>query len=323
MKIINKKKKYFKIKNIILFSLLIFTINCKGNKCQEREHFFTKKETSDSINNWKFCGVETFNSDIDDSISIKMRNLKLHMTKDTLFINNKYKNKINIQKMEAHKFFRSQYIYDYYTSFLKNKYKINARDTVQYIELDYNKNGYPKEYLKDGLVAIFMNNHIFLEYSGYIFCYTKPESKDNVKSFPVTSESIKNKLYNIYSYDKKYLNPDYTCGEDYVKGYYLGKNNNNYEVYIVENSCGDFYFLDLLVIKNNTIISKITIDNDSWDVEQSEVNNIKNEIVTTFKIDTNYTIFIKTKKILNKKTQSEEEKEYEINNQGKIIRIKK
>ncbi|TWP31082.1 hypothetical protein ETU08_03485 [Apibacter muscae] len=41
--------KHFKIKNIILFLLLIFTINCKGNKCQEREHFFTKKETSDTI----------------------------------------------------------------------------------------------------------------------------------------------------------------------------------------------------------------------------------------------------------------------------------
>ena len=62
---------------------------------------------------------------------------------------------------------------------------------------------------------------------------------------------------------------EYGCGDNSVMGKTLGK-SGDYEVFIVENNCGDFPFKDLISVKEGKTIDKLTIMSSSFDVEKSE-----------------------------------------------------
>ena len=74
----------------------------------------------------------------------------------------------------------------------------------------------------------------------------------------------------------------------------------------------------MILLKGNKIISKLLIDGDSWDIEKDE-ENIRDEIITTFEIDVNFIIKLKTVNKFNNKLKSSKTDTYQVMN-GKIIK---
>src|SRR5699024_441906 len=103
------------------------------------------------------------------------------------------------------------------------------------------------------------------------------QSKQDVKNnkenslLLINSHNIQSKLKTIMSH-APFLN-DYKCGEDNVKGLYLGE-IYRFQLYLIENVCGDFDFRDLVITQNGKLVSKLLVDIDYWDIEKQELHNI-------------------------------------------------
>lgn len=92
----------------------------------------------------------------------------------------------------------------------------------------------------------------------------------------------------------------YGCGENLVYGKALGK-QNEVEIFIVENDCGDFPFKDLISVKNGKIIHKVTIESSSFDIEKLENQNIEDRVDISFDINDMSKIEIKSTHSINDK----------------------
>lgn len=112
----------------------------------------------------------------------------------------------------------------------------------------------------------------------------------------------------------------YGCGDYSVNGKVLEK-QNEIEVFIVENDCGDFPFKHLISVENGKIIDKITIEENAFDVEKSETQNIQDEIDTTFDIRDMSNIEIKTTHSINGKKVSTATSNYFLDKKGTFQKI--
>lgn len=113
----------------------------------------------------------------------------------------------------------------------------------------------------------------------------------------------------------------YGCGDHSVNGKVLGK-QNEIKIFIVENDCGDFPFKHLISVENGKIIDKITIEENSFDVEKSETQNIQDETDTTFDIRDLFNIEIKTTHSINGEKINTTTKIYRLDEKGKFQQIK-
>lgn len=105
------------------------------------------------------------------------------------------------------------------------------------------------------------------------------EEKSDYKEVKINSENYKHQDITMHLY--KNIIDNYGCGENIVYGMKL-KDYKNYEVFIVENNCGDFPFKDLISVQDGKIVDKLPISEDYFD----EQNNSKEvEIQKTFNID--------------------------------------
>lgn len=119
---------------------------------------------------------------------------------------------------------------------------------------------------------------------------------------PISSESILKEIPLVSNENIENIS-EYTCGEGEFE-YYPIKNNIDFDICIINNNCYDFEYKDLVVIKDSRIISKLLIDEYSWDIEKMEVENIKEETIVSFKIDTKLNIIVTTKKPYNNQVKS-------------------
>ena len=110
----------------------------------------------------------------------------------------------------------------------------------------------------------------------------------------------------------------YGCGDYSVNGISLGK-YNDFEIFIVENNCGDFPFKDLISVKNGKIADKLLIESSSFDIEKSEIHNIKDQTDFTFDIINFSNIQVKENHTINNKVQSNKVKKYFLDNNGKFL----
>ena len=110
----------------------------------------------------------------------------------------------------------------------------------------------------------------------------------------------------------------YGCGDYSVNGISLGK-YNDFDIFIVENNCGDYPFKDLISVQNGKIADKLLIESSSFDIEKSEIHNIKDQTDFTFDIINFSNIQVKENHTINNKVQSNKVKKYFLDNNGKFL----
>lgn len=107
---------------------------------------------------------------------------------------------------------------------------------------------------------------------------TKPVyvKQPNSKKIAISSKNYKQQNITMKLY--KNIIEVYGCGENIVYGMQL-PNYENYEVFIVENNCGDFPFKDLITIDGGNIVGKLSISEFYFDEQENETKktfNIEN-----------------------------------------------
>ncbi len=135
--------------------------------------------------------------------------------------------------------------------------------------------------------------------------------KININSKNYKGSDITMQLY-------KEIIENYGCGENSVNGKILGK-QNNFELFIIENDCGDFPFKDLLSVKDGKIIDKLNIESSSFDIEKSERDNIQDKTEITFNINNTTNINILSIHSINDKILNKTSTSYELNTQGIFV----
>jgi hypothetical protein len=273
---------------------------------------------------WIFDKIikKTNNSDI-DSIKHKMSNLKISIRKDTLYLDNKYKFHIKEEKISSKKYFRYNYLYNFYTDFFKNNYGIDIKYELNYLQFYGVKNNYIKNYLTELYAAIYMNDHLFLDEHDYIVSYVKPYgSNDLAKIFndlkelnlPINSDIIQHDE-KFSSIPKNFQTFFQLENLDDYSALKLPFSQSNIQTIIVsayqEVGEKDLYLYTLS--KKGEILDKLSLFSIEGETEQGEnVGNI-------FNIDKNYKIKITTTLQNEKKIV----KNYKINDLGKFIELKK
>jgi|GEM_PF-2439882 len=137
-------------------------------------------------------------------------------------------------------------------------------------------------------------------------------------NLPISSKTIADK--NPYISNRNIENiSEYTCGENQFEYFQINSAQFNFDIFIINSACFDFEYKDLVLIKEDKILSKLLIDTNSWDIEKMEINNIKEETRISFEIDKDFNVIVNTKVFLKEQVLSSESIKYNISNQGKII----
>ena len=270
--------------------------------------------------NWKFYKVVPIYNGESCDIE-KYRNFKFNVINDSVYINQNYTDDVFSGEIKSETLLKKHSLTK---EFLNENFNVNVPITFKYIR---NKKASQSEsklnlYFED---AFYIDNYLFFEKGDCLYCFVKEVSENKTSinydkiGFPLSND----KLSKIKSYSLKEptLN-QYKCGgDDGIMGYYIDK-INNFSIYIVENGCGDFIFKDLVILKDGKLISKILVESESWDVEKMESSNIKNETLTTFNIDSNFKLSIKTINKLQNVIVSEKIAKYKMDLSGQLVTAK-
>ena len=325
------------IKKIGLIFLVILNLSCKESLEENKSDLnkpeklkVEKKEISSSeivsvevsndnekSSNWVYYKVASLSDSYSCDDNKKYKDFKFNILNDSIIIDNKYTDDVFSGEIKADAILKKHGISK---EFILNNFKVFVSEKIKYIR---NKKAFQSGSALDGYFqdAFFIGEYLLFEKDGCVYCFKKDKNKNvennkkdtNYFKLPISSNKIADT--SPLKIDKKTFK-EYTCGSD-AYGYNLGK-MNEFDVYIVNNDCGDFPYKDLIVLNGNKIISKLLIESDSWDIEKDE-KKIRDEIISSFEIDTNFNIKIKTTNKINNKLKSNKIDIYQIFN-GKIIK---
>jgi hypothetical protein len=133
--------------------------------------------------------------------------------------------------------------------------------------------------------------------------------------FPFTSAAL-----------SKYKNPyqvtdcitgeieDFYCGEEQLR-YIPILNKDSLDIILVPMDCGDFNLFQLLVLKNNRLISNIQVDGKWYEIEKE-----KYYTQTSFIIDTNFKLKITIDEYQNDVLTGSSTQKYLIDTNGLIVK---
>lgn len=293
----------------LLVSLLIYSIiiGCKNDRTEKI--FIEEQKSIETVKkvlpqhefDWEYYNWFSIGDNIHKYDSIKKMDAKynttlINLTKDSIFLNNGIEESIYSGNINSKKFFRRDYLYNYYTKFLYEKFNINLKNELLYFR---NKNIHKKSDLKNYFDEGFIvEEYLFAinEPEGIIIVFKNKKSKnhsscliENYFDLPYDKKiNIKTVQYNILQCEIKGAS-DFFCGTDKLRYISLSK-KNDVNLILVPMDCGDSpYRLYLLTIKNNQIISNLYVEG-----VLSEPENIDNLETTSFEIDENYIIKVKT-----------------------------
>ena len=289
----------------------------KENNSTLKENDSTLKEDFSTSDDWKFYkSVSLSNSD--DCNNNKYEDFYFSISNDSVFINNNYTDNVISGELKSDVLYKK---YGISKEFLLKNFNISLPDKIKYVRnvKAYDSSSKLEDYFRD---AFYIDKYIVFEFGGCVYCYEKKKGAKTLSQsyeqslLPISSQSL-SKMKSI-DLDKKVFF-EYACGSQ-PKGFFLGK-RDDFDIFIVNNDCGDFVFRDLLVVKSNKIVSKLNIESDSWDIEKEESQKIKDENIVTFNIDKELMISLKSINKLNNKTKKESKIIYNIS-KGKFIEVK-
>lgn len=196
---------YLKMKNLLLFFWMFFLIGCKEsnaqqNKVQQNKVQQNNNNKVDKIiqrQKWEVVAIKQIsNNPTQDSIVEKLNKIKVDLSSDSIYINQKYMAYYKKGIMPSKKFFGHNYLFKFYENFLSKEYNIDIKNEISYIEIGYeDSQKYPfSNYFIEGGLAIFTKDYLFFNYSDYIIVLRK-------KGVPIQNVSKKEYGYTKLPFD--------------------------------------------------------------------------------------------------------------------------
>lgn len=327
MKTINK------IRNTICFIIALFLFfSCKDNQSKAKDlgnnlEKNINNESSDSLTKsqkkinlvlWNLVDVTRFfGKTIEETDLEAFKNYRISIETDTIIINNN-KAKFITGEIVSQKILGKGSLYGYYTEYVKSKYDIDVTKKFPFLDIDIDDASKPpflKFFLNSG-GALYTNDYLFLYTNDdYLLVYKKAKAETNTNTD--TTEILYNKKHNPLKTNYKQFKSStiknlekYSCGEQSVR-YIELPNRNDINLILVPQDCGDFPYRYLLL----TIIANEVKDNLYVEGEWYEPENDTTKEITTFSIDKNFIINVKTQT-----SSSSIEEKYTISNEGRIIK---
>jgi len=317
--------RHIKLLSIFICLTLVFTISCKENKTQIDKQSIVIAKQENTIYNWQFLNAFALDNPTNEISNSKFENLKFKIIKDSIFIENIGKEALYKGEINSKKYFNRIYDYEYLKKFLNDKFNIKIKESLTYLRNKniHKKNSILKNYFDD---AFILNNLLFLINEEAIVVYTDSSTLKNTNivtpskkcldikkiEFPYNKKIDINKVhYNITKCNIKRFSK-WTCGENQLR-YIPLFNIKNINLILIPMDCGDspYRFYLLSILKNS--VSSLYVEGELYEPE-----NIESKETTSFEIDKNHIIKVKTIDFDGTNII----KTYKITNQGKIEEVK-
>jgi hypothetical protein len=330
---------YLKLESIIPLFFLLFFINCKGSteqkitsNHQKNKSIDSTNTTSSSVNDsiyWELTDITRFfEKPIEETDLNVFKSLKVRFYGDTLIIN---ENKAVFVKhtMNSKKYFGKGSLYVYFTDYLLNKFNINIKDNITFIELDHEnarKKPFNHYFLKND--AVYAGNYLFLYSSDdYILTFEKQINK-------IIFKEIYNNLNTLslplkYSFDFIINEPNFIKIPETYQNLLKLDDFDNYSA-IKLPKIGEQIkpvLLSAYNVAGQSILYLYTFSENYNFLDKLELyysyDTEKGNIVTIYEIDEKY--HIKIKRIEHKNDDKEkiiENRKYIINKEGKFEEVK-
>ncbi len=304
--------------------------NSKVNDDQESILLATKKNDNQIQYDWVYFNYFPIGDVIlNDEKILRLKgvykNMELKIMNDSIFFGSKMKEAIYTGNINSKKFFRRKYLYNYYNTFLNKKFNISLKDNLFYFRnKNIHKESILKKYFNEGFIiedCLFAIN----ESEGVIIVFKNKKStgfdnknslsclKDSILELPYNRKIGNTAKYNIAKCDIEGVS-DWLCGEDELRYLPLFKNKKTTAI-LVPMDCGDFsYRYYLLSLYINKVVSNLYVEGEWYE-------KIENKEFTSFEIDKNHNIKVKTENV-NGDIGINEVKNYEITEEGKIVEVK-
>jgi hypothetical protein len=337
-----------RIKKIVTFFVLVTSIvifgNCKQNNkkiTQTKDIKFdtiykqsdlttTLEKDTITYDNYKLIDVQRFfKKPIEQSFLNEVNRMKLKINKDFIYLTyqgNEGYLPYQLKTISAQKYFGKGSLYEYYTEYLKNKYKINVDKDLTYLSIDSSTPlAFPfKPFFYKNYTIITDQYIFFYSYEDYILTFEK-ESKDNLKE-----------LFNSLKSESLPLNIDFNFVIE--KPYFINI-NDSYRNILELNNLKNYSGITLPNINKNIKVMLVSAYQDSGEVNlflytlsqdykviekanlyyiEGETDSGKNIGRQVNNISKDYLIKV-TDYLENGK---ELEKTYKINDLGKFIEVK-
>lgn len=309
------------INSFLLLTFTIFFISCKKND-NPKPVYNEKKEVAENVKHnhnseyktWYFSSSNFDKSYKDFTILISNDSIKI-LNSNHL----KCQGEIVQEKSTFKKYFKSEKTANELMEKLAKDYNLNTTSEIIVIA---NANG---DLTEEGCLFPFnelfiVDNKLFF-YDKQYYCFTSTQDKELRNESKLESTNIllpyskKTDIYNVKYYKIK-VNlikglDDFSCGDQEVR-YLPLPSKNDINSILVPQDCGDFpYRFYLLTIKDNKVISKLYVEGEWYEPEQTE-----RKTITNFSINEKYIIEIQTIEINNGKIESKEFTKYKINQEG-------
>ncbi|NRS89908.1 hypothetical protein HNQ02_002842 [Flavobacterium sp. 7E] len=206
---------HIKIKSILILLITISTFSCNKNANKTNHNLSVEKIKikEDSVNrkvinhnriedvanidrlNYLFEKVVPL-SDSYICSSDKYDKLVFSISGDSIFIDGSYTDDVYKGLIKSELYFPQKYLYKLYKNILPKYFNLNLPDTLENIR---NKRAYQKESKLNAFFqdAFFINNYMFFENEGCLYCYKKKEKNKNLVVLPISKEEISNSNYLI------------------------------------------------------------------------------------------------------------------------------
>ena len=306
---------HIKIMRLVFIFSILFLFNCKKYNSQitnERSNDIPEKSSiKESRNNWVFYKRASLSRESNYSCDIReYESLQIDVSNDSIFINNHYTDNVYSGIILAEKYFKQKYLYNAYKKILKKEFNITISNKISYIR---NKKANDKtseldKYFQD---AFFIDNYMFFEKGGCVFCFIKKSNEIRFTSRKFSVSISKNDFLNsnieLPIINKKIFIDDseastvYKLTNDIFLLWFDGDNEKWYIVTFVN----DKLFDKLLIGKSETVELENgkTIDNYiDFNIDKDfkiklEYSSGENFNVRKIKKTENYFINFKNKKI--------------------------
>lgn len=265
---------HIKIKSIIILLITITSFSCKKNtnnrnliekriKVKEvsvvqkdiEKSKIKKNENIDRLN-YSFENVVPLSNSY-TCFSEKYENFDFSISGDSIFIDGIYTDDVYNEVIKSELYFPQRYLYNLYKNFLPKYFNLNLPDTLENIR---NKRAYQKESKLDAFFqdAFFINNYMFFEKDGCLYCFKKKETNKNLVELPISKKEISNSDYLILpkkskiNIDGSVASGEYQIKKDILLLWFDGDIERWYIVTLIN----DKVYQKLLIGKSETIESK-------------------------------------------------------------------
>lgn len=314
--------KYTKLIPVLLVALL--NINCKkefaknnnllGNSIKTKQNqkgndiIFEKSTIKNKGVKWIFNKVvpisNTYTCD-----SKMYESFKISILKDSIFIDGIYTDDVYRGIIKTEKYFPQKYLFKVYKTILLEKFNLKLPSSIENIR---NKRVYDKKSKLDNYFqdAFFIDNFMFFEKNGCLYCFKKNETKISTPKFiklPVSKKEMIDENYVFSPIESKIVIDGVLASGEY-------KTSKDISILWFD---GDIEKWFIVTIVNNKIYQKLLIGK-SETIELK--NNKKQDNLIDFFIDKNLKIKLEFSVNNYKTINKTKEEYYTITENLKIIK---